>query len=131
MRAREISFELADLTSGLKTIAEALGKAHVNIATLCIVKQSDSKYTTVRMLVDDVRVAKDALAEASVTVGGIRDVVIAWLPNRPGALAAFLTDIVKSGIQIKEAYFLGDDRGRGGVVISTDDIDKLEGLTSR
>lgn len=126
MRAQEINIRVENLTSGLTKIGQVLGAAKVNIVTLCGTDSTRSKGADVQLLVDELPVAKQALGDAGIVIDSIQEVFIAWLPNSPGTLGSYLARLSASGVEVNGAYFLGDDRGRGGVVLTLNDMDKAE-----
>ena len=48
------------------------------------------------------------------------------LPNSPGTLGSYLARLSASGVEVNGAYFLGDERGHGGVVLTLNGMDKAE-----
>ena len=124
MKAIQISAFLANRPGELARITHHLASFNVNIKAVSVSDGMD--YGVVRFIVNDADRAGAALCE--IGTGFVStDVVLAEIPDRPGALAELCQKLADAGINIR--YIYATVTPGGGVaqaVISTEDNDKAE-----
>ena len=102
--ARELSVTLEDKPGRLASLAEALGKAGVNIETLAVVPGPRGNC---RLVVTDAAAARRAIEGAGMAVAGERDAVIVELDDRAGELGRAARKLADAGVNIDGAYMAG------------------------
>jgi hypothetical protein len=105
-------------------LAEALGilaMGGINVHSFTIADTSD--YGILRLVVDQVEHAKQALGEAGYVVVE-HAVVRALLPDQPGALAAVVRLISESGLDIEYVY----QGNRDTLLVRTEELERMEEL---
>jgi hypothetical protein len=105
------------LAETLRTLAEA----GVNIWSFTIADTSD--YGILRIVVDKVELAKDALGRAGYVVAE-HPVVRIVLPDRPGTLAECVRIISESGLDIEYLYQGNHD----SLLVKTEELERMEEL---
>lgn len=100
---QQLSVFLQNKAGKIAGITRALFKAGVDIRALSIADTTD--FGILRMLVNDVETAKEALASQNCIVKA-NDVVIVAVPDVPGALAAVLELMAQEKIDIEYMYSL-------------------------
>ena len=116
--AKDLTVYLEDRPGTLADLGEALGKAGVNIEGGCGV-QDDGK-ETFHLLFEDAAAARQAIEETGIKVQGERDVIVADVTDRPGALGTIARGISDAGVNIELLYMATNNR----LVIGTSDLDK-------
>ena len=116
--AKDLTIYLEDRPGTLADLGEALGKAGVNIEGGCGV-QDDGK-ETFHLLFEDAAAARQAIEEAGIKVQGERDVIVADVADRPGALGKIARGIADAGVNIELLYMATNNR----LVIGASDLDK-------
>jgi hypothetical protein len=99
----------------------ALAAANVNIHSFTIAETID--YGVLRMIVDKVDAAKQALEQAGYVVVE-HPVVRTVLPDRPGSLAAVVRLVSESGLDIEYVY----QGNRDTLLVKTEELERLEQL---
>lgn len=99
----QLSVFLQNQSGKIAGITRALEQAGVDIRALSIADTTD--FGILRMLVNDIRSAKDALARQHCIVK-VNDVVIVAVPDVPGALASVLELMAQEKIDIEYMYSL-------------------------
>jgi hypothetical protein len=105
-------------------LADTLGTlatGGVNIRSFTIADTTD--YGILRLVVDQVDLAKAALEEAGYVVVE-HPVVCALLPDRPGALAAVVRLVSESGLDIEYVY----QGTRDSLLVKTEELERMEEL---
>ena len=102
----------------LADMAEALGKAGINIDGLCGFPCEGKGM--VNILVEDAATARRALEEIGLEVQGERQVLILELEDRPGVFGDVARRIANAGVNIDLLYAATNTR----VVIGADNLDK-------
>ena len=96
-KATEIHVVIEDKPGTLATLCSTLGKEGVNIDALLALGGS------ARLLVNDVEKATSALKGAGYQPT-TKEVVMAEVPNKPGALSTFARKIADKGVNIEYTY---------------------------
>ena len=100
---QQLSVFLQNKAGKIAGITRALYQAGVDIRALSIADTTD--FGILRMLVNDVQTAKDALASQNCIVK-VNDVVIVAVPDVPGSLAHVLELMAQEKIDIEYMYSL-------------------------
>lgn len=103
---KELRFKLEDKPGALAALADALGRAGVNIDALAATGGD------VRILVADASAARKAAEGAGLRPAGEADVVVADLPDKPGELSRAARRLADAGINIESTYVVGESGGR-------------------
>ncbi|HOK52930.1 MAG TPA: ACT domain-containing protein [Armatimonadota bacterium] len=126
MKDTQISVFLPNKSGELAKMTSHLARFNVNIRAISVSESID--YGVVRIIVNDVDRAGAALADLG--RGFITTpVVVAEIPDRPGALYEVSQELADAGINIR--YIYATVTPGGGVamaVISTDDDDRADEL---
>ncbi len=120
--AKELRIILEDRPGALAELADALAAAKINMDTVAGLP-TDGK-GDIRIVVLKGRNARRVVEAAGFTVASERDVLVAHLPDRPGALAAASRKLAAVGINIDSVYILGQTRGKKTVVFGVPDVRK-------
>lgn len=115
---KEICVTLEDKKGTLAALAEALGKAGVNIDTFAVVPGAKGNC---RILVSDGGGARKAIEAAGMTVEGDREVLVTELADRAGELGRAARKLADAGINIDAAYVASQYGGRTKIVFSVAD----------
>jgi hypothetical protein len=121
--AKELGVTLENKPGTLAGLAEALGKAGVNIRTLTVVA---GERGNCRIVVDDAMAARKAIEGAGMRVDSERDAVMVDLEDRPGSLGAAARKLASAGVNIDAAYMGGQSGGKTTVVFSVADAAKAK-----
>jgi hypothetical protein len=78
----------------------------------------------IHLLVDDAAVAREAASRAGFVVRDERDVLVAGIEDRPGALAGLLAPLAEAGIDVNLTYLATGSR----LVIGVDDLDRARAV---
>ena len=100
---QQLSVFLQNKAGKIAGITRALYQAGIDIRALSIADTTD--FGILRMLVNDVQTAKDALASQNCIVK-VNDVVIVAVPDVPGSLANVLELMAQEKIDIEYMYSL-------------------------
>lgn len=121
----ELRVTMEDRPGSLAILAEALGKAGVNIEAI----SADTSGGTgdVRVLVADAAGARKALEGAGVKVAGEREMAYVDLEDRPGSLATTARKLASQGINVDSIYVVGSSGGKKQLAIGTSDVAKARG----
>jgi hypothetical protein len=101
--ATDLTVRLDDRPGELARLGEALGGAGVNIEGLAATTVEGRG--EVHVLVEDPGVARLALERAGIDVARDREVVLAELPDTPGAFGRACRSLARAGVNIEFAYF--------------------------
>ena len=98
MKVKQISIFIENKPGRLLKVTRTLADAGINIRALSVADTVD--YGLMRLIVDDYVMARDVLAEASVTVA-LTDVIAAEIPDVPGGLNGVVEILSEAGINIE------------------------------
>jgi hypothetical protein len=112
----------------LARVAEQLGDAGVNIRAVAGVASGDE--SRLEFLVDNTAEATRVWRAAGTSFDEAR-VAVAWLPDRPGALAMASRALADAGINIESTYIAGVEAGRAQVAFGCVDAQKADELLAR
>lgn len=121
---KDLTVSMADRPGTLADVAEALGKAGVNIEGFCGFAAGGEG--TGHVLVEDAGRARSAIEGAGATVSGERDVLVLDVENKPGALGAVARRIADAGVNVEVIYVAGGNR----IVIGANDLNKARAVVS-
>lgn len=113
--AKELTVSMPNKPGQLAALADALGKAGVNIQALSAATAGGKG--VIRVVPSDAAKAKRALKSAKIRVSGEREVLELRLANKPGALARVAKRLGKAKVNIDSAYLLSADRRRAVAAI--------------
>lgn len=119
---KELRVTMADRPGQLAKLAEALGKAGVNIEAISA--QTAGGSGDVRVLVADTAAARKAIEGAGITVAGEREMTFVDLEDRPGSLAAAAKKLADQGINVDAIYVVGAAGGKKQLAVGTADTAK-------
>ncbi|MBI2844433.1 MAG: ACT domain-containing protein [Armatimonadetes bacterium] len=124
MKDTQISVYLVNKPGELARMTSQLGKYGINIKAVSVSEAMD--YGVVRMIVNDTGRATAALSDAG--YGFVtNEVVIAEIPDRPGALAELSQKLADAGISIRYVYAtVTPGGGVASAVLSTDNDELAE-----
>ncbi|MBP5094272.1 MAG: ACT domain-containing protein [Abditibacteriota bacterium] len=126
MKVKQISIFIENKPGRLLKVTRTLADAGINIRALSVADTVD--YGLMRLIVDDYVMARDVLAEASVTVA-LTDVIAAEIPDVPGGLNGVVEILSEAGINIEYMYAFSGNTGKGAIdVFRVDDIEGAEKL---
>jgi hypothetical protein len=119
----EIVVPIENKPGTLAKVAEALGKAGVNI--------QGASYATgakgvARFVANDTDRALAALKAARIKVKQTRDVLEATLADEPGALGALARKLAKARVNIEAFYIVGTNSAGLRCVVAVDKLDKAK-----
>ena len=119
---KELKVTAEDKPGVLAKVADALGKAGVNIEA--IAAQTAGGSGDIRILVADTAAARKALEGAGVKVTGEREMTFVDLDDRPGSLAGTAKKLADQNINIDAVYVVGAGSGKKQLAIGTSDASK-------
>ncbi len=126
--ATQLAVFLENRPGTLATMCEALAEHGINL--LAIACSDTVDHAVVRILVDDSREAAHVLGNAGMLVVE-NDVLVAEVPNEPGALGAMARQCAENGINIEYAYCtVSEDQPTGALVLRTEDPERALKLLS-
>ncbi len=115
MSVKQISVFLENKPGCLHEMTKALADSHINMRGLSLAEVID--FGIVRLIVDDVDKAADALNSAGF-VAGITDVIAVEVPNVPGGLDKVLEILLGVNINIEYMYaILGNKKSENAYII--------------
>lgn len=124
MTVKQISVFLENRKGQLNEITEILAQAGINLLALNIAETTE--YGIVRIIVDDVAAATDALIGAGMVVK-VSDVSRVTISNSVGGLNSALQKIAGAGIDIEYMYsMVSGDSENADMVFKTADSAALE-----
>jgi hypothetical protein len=118
----DITTEIENRPGTLAEIGETLGRAGINIEGICGFPSEG--VGLIHVLVDDPDPAVSALESAGVKVRGSREVLVATIEDRPGALGELARRFADAGINIDLVYLINLPE----VVLGVDDMEAGRGL---
>jgi hypothetical protein len=124
MTVKQISVFLENRKGQLNEITKILAQAGINLLALNIAETTE--YGIVRIIVDDVAAATDALIGAGMVVK-VSDVSRVTISNSVGGLNSALQKIADAGIDIEYMYsMVSGDSENADMVFKTADSTALE-----
>jgi hypothetical protein len=120
---KELRVSVEDRPGALADLAEALGRAGVNIEGLAGVGGAGPQ-GEIRVLVEDAAAARRALEGGRMRVSAERDVVTNELENRPGELGRTARRLADAGVNIESTYVIGGSGGRKTIAFAVADAEK-------
>jgi hypothetical protein len=78
----------------------------------------------IHLLVEDAAAAREAASRAGFVVRDEREVLVAGIEDRPGALAGLLAPLAEAGIDVSLTYLATGSR----LVIGVDDLDRARAV---
>ena len=78
----------------------------------------------IHLLVEDAAAAREAASRAGFVVRSEREVLVAGIEDRPGALAGLLAPLAEAGIDVNLTYLATGSR----LVIGVDDVDRARAV---
>ncbi len=114
MKVEQISIFLESSPRGLEQVTRVLEEANINIRALSLANTSDAGI--LRLIVNDVVAAKNALKEKGFTIGTTA-VVAVEIPDQVGGLNAILKLLSTRGITVEYMYAFVEKSGDRAVMI--------------
>ena len=114
---------MADRPGELARVAEALGKAGVNIESIAGFGTGGGSGEA-RLLVADTGAARRALEGAGCMVTGEREMAFVDLDDKPGSLATAARKLADKGVNIDAVYVVGQAGGKKQLAIGSSDATK-------
>jgi hypothetical protein len=126
MRAWDYTIDVPSRPGAVATIGEVLGEAGINIEGICGFEFQGR--SIMHLLVSDPRARKllERFSSVGFEVRDERQVLLAAIDNRPGALGDTARRIADEGINLTAIYLASDSR----IVLGCDDIESLEAAWS-
>ena len=122
MRVEQIAVFLENKSGRLAEITRILAEHDVNIRALSVADTAD--FGILRLIVDKVDTAKEALRGGGFTVGKT-NVVAVEVPDRSGGLASVLKTVHQEGLNVEYMYAFVNKSGSNAVLIFRfDDMDR-------
>jgi len=122
MRVEQIAVFLENKSGRLAEITRILAENDINIRALSVADTAD--FGILRLIVDKVDLAKEALRAGGFTVGKT-NVVAVEVPDRSGGLASVLRVVNEVGLNVEYMYAFVNKSGANAVLIFRfDDMDK-------
>lgn len=109
----------------LAKVADALGKAGVNIEGICAVETTGRG--KIRLLVSDPAKAEAALKAAKIRCGR-EEAISVILENRPGALAETAQKLAQAKVTIKCVYATTASAGLAAIILTVSNLSKAVGV---
>ena len=120
---QHLSIFLENKPGKLNRIVELLGGAGVNLRAFSIA--GAGAFGILKILVDDADKAAQILFDAGLAVAK-RRILVARIPDRPGALSVLMNDLSSAGVNVSDSYgFLLPD-STAAIALECDDFDKAE-----
>lgn len=114
MKVEQISIFLENKPGGLSEVTKILRDAGINIRALSLADTSD--FGILRLIVNDVEKAKEALKTNGITVGRTT-VVAVEVPDRPGGLHSILDILTQEDVNVEYMYAFVERSGENAVII--------------
>jgi hypothetical protein len=117
-RAKQLTVQLANKPGTLAQVAQALGKAGVNMRALAVFEGR------AKIIADDPAKGRDALQREGL-YASIEDCLTADMADKPGALGEICGKLAAAGVNIDYAYTgITQAAGKAVVVMVVSDLDK-------
>jgi hypothetical protein len=122
MKVTQLSLFLENKPGALSRPVNLLAQANINILTLSLA--DTQQFGILRVIVRDWEKAKELLEKDGVVVK-VTDMIAIEVDDKPGGLAAILTQIEKAGVNLEYMYgFTLRQEGKGLLALRFDDPDK-------
>ena len=119
---KDLIFILPYQSGTLARLAAALHDAGVDLQG-CSGQQFGPE-GIIHLLVEDAAAAREAASRAGFVVRDEREVLVAKIEDRPGALARLLAPLAEAGIDVNLTYLATGSR----LVIGVDDVDRARAV---
>ncbi len=120
--ATNITVYLENRPGTIAEAGEAFGEAGINIEGSCGFPCEGRG--VLHFLVNDAVAAREALSNTGIEVAGEREVIVADIENKPGALGELTRRMANAGVNIDLLYLATNTR----VMLGCDDTEKARGL---
>lgn len=121
MKVKQLSIFLENKSGGLAEALGVIADKNINIRALSLADTSG--YGILRLIVNDIDSARNALTEAEFTVRET-DVIAVSIPDMPGGLAHVLSTLAKRAINIEYMYaFVQKSYDNAVVIFRIEDLD--------
>lgn len=114
MKVEQISIFLENKSGRLADVTDTLAKAGLNIRALSLADTAD--FGILRLIVNDIELAKGVLKENGFTVGKT-EVVAVEVPDRPGGLGGVLAVLGARGVNVEYMYAFVQKSGENAIII--------------
>ncbi len=115
MKLKQIVVSIENAPGRLHEVADALGKAGINLRALNLV--DTGAFGQLRLLVSDVAKARRILMEMQISAF-VNEVVAAEIDDKPGSLADLLKPLKEASVNVVFMYaFIGFSQGAKAVMI--------------
>jgi hypothetical protein len=115
MKLKQIVVSIENAPGRLHEVADALGKAGINLRALNLV--DTGAFGQLRLLVSDVAKARRILMEMHISAF-VNEVVAAEIEDKPGSLADLLKPLKEASVNVVFMYaFIGFSQGAKAVMI--------------
>jgi len=121
----ELRVLLEDKPGTVAAVAEALGKAGVNIDAMAGMPTGGGK-GDLRLIVADAAKATSALEAAGLKVDRSRELLVVDLADRPGELGRTARALATAGINLDSVYIVGQTGGTKKVAFGVPDVAKAK-----
>lgn len=116
---KDLTLVVPDRPGTLAELAEAIGRAGINIEALSCDSVGGS--AVLHLLVEDPRGVRKIMENEGFEVRAERDVLVVDTEDRPGALAGVARRIASTGVNIDFLYGV-----RGRVILGVEDFERAE-----
>ena len=120
----EIVVIVDDQPGVLADVGELLGRAGVNIETLCA--SGHNGQGVIHLVVDDGDDAAEVLSSNGYKVETSRPVLTATLDDRPGELGRYCRRLAAAGVDITSAYVAKRSGGETELIFAVDDVEAAQ-----
>ncbi len=122
MRVEQLAVFLENKSGRLAEITSIMAEKKINIRALSVADTAD--FGILRLIVDDVNSARDALKSHGFTVS-IANVLAVEVPDKVGGLAMVLKSLEKAGLNVEYMYAFVNKSGEDAVLLFRfEDMDK-------
>jgi hypothetical protein len=122
-RAKQLTVQLANKPGTLTQVAQALGKAGVNMRALAVFEGR------AKIIADDAAKGREVLQQEGL-YASIEDCLAVDMSDQPGSLGGICAKLANAGINIDYAYTgITQTPGKAVVVMVVSDLDKATKLT--
>ncbi|HXH29076.1 MAG TPA: ACT domain-containing protein [Candidatus Polarisedimenticolia bacterium] len=123
-RAKQLTVQLANKPGTLAQVAEALGRAGVNMRALAVFEGR------AKIIADDPARGREALQQEGL-YASIEDCLTVDMTDQPGALGGICAKLAAAGVNIDYAYTgITQSAGKAVVVLVVSDLEKAAKLTA-
>lgn len=118
--AKELTVTMPNRPGQLAALADALGKAGVNIDSIAATTAGGKG--VIRFVPSDPGKARRALKAAKIRVSGEREVLEVRLANKPGTLARVAKRLAKRKVNVDSLYLLSATRKTATAALGVKDL---------